>query len=88
MDAGRHARDDGDVVGIGYGWHCAFCRNVEAVLNPAGHRWQDALFESGGEVFGIEAIDANYDGGAGRDGVGFVVKGDCGSDLVGHLDNC
>ena len=87
MNARWHSRDDGDVVGVGHRWHGTFCCDVEAFLDPASHGGQHALFEARGEVLGIESVDANYDGGAGGYGVGFVVEGDRGLALMVHSND-
>lgn len=78
MDAWRHAGDDGDVVGVCHGGHGAFGGRVETFIYPAGQGGEGFAGEAAGEVFGVEAVDADYDCWLGRDVVGSAVEGDAG----------
>ena len=76
MDAWWHAGDDGDVVGVCHGGHGAFGWGVEALMDPAGQRGEGVVGQACSEVFGVEAVDADYDCWAGWDVVGLAVEGD------------
>lgn len=78
MYARRHASHDGNVVGVCHGGHGAFCCCVETLLGPAGQVWDVAFLYACGEVCWVEAVDADDDGWAGGEFVGFAVEGDGG----------
>lgn len=59
---------------------------MQPFLNPASHRGQDALVESGDKVLWIEAIDTDDDSGLSGYGVGFAVKGNGWLALVVHVE--
>ena len=89
VDGGRLAGYDGDVVGVCEGGHAAFGCGVETCFREVGEVWEDVVSKALGEVFWVEAIDADYYCWLTREGVFPAVEGEgAGGHGDGNIISC
>lgn len=75
VGAGGGAGDDGQVVGVRQGRHCARRSCMESALQKGYHVWQNAILDPILEVFGVEPVDADNDRRTLGESIGLSMEG-------------